>query len=175
MFRKMLVSAIIMTAVLAAGSVVYAQAGTDYIRDNTPIFELQSGREETKTFDREFVISGNAKEGTEVTIELYWFSQESEKSIMVMKNSSEESEEEGSWMLQQTEALIVGASSIFAKPVYLNFGKNKIVIFATDKDGNTDQKTLHIERFLEEEASKEVNGSTLNRFVEDISSINTNK
>lgn len=174
MFRKMLVSAIVMTAVLAAGSVVYAQSETDYSRDTTPIFELQSDREESKTFDREFVVSGNAKEGTEIAIELYWFSQENEKSIMVMKSPSEGSEE-GSWILQQTEAVVVGASSIFAEPVYLNLGKNKIVIFAKDKEGNEARKTMQVERFLEEEASKEVNGSTLNNFVEDISNINTNR
>lgn len=176
MFRKMLVSAIIATAVFAAGAAVYAQSETGYDRDIAPIFELQTDRDESKTFDREFVISGNAKEGTEVAIELYWFSQEDEKSIIVNRRSSEDSDVEGDWILQQTEEVVVGASSIFAESVYLNFGKNKIVILVTDIDGNTAQKTLEVERFLEEQASKEVNGSTLNKFVEDITnSINTNK
>ena len=175
MFRKMLVSAIIATAVFAAGSAVYAQTGTVYGKDTAPIFELQSDKDESKTFDREFVISGNSQEGTEVNIELYWFSQEDEKSIISQKKSLGDSEKEGNWILQQTEELVVGASGIFAEPVDLSFGKNKIVLFVTDKDGNTAEITLEVERFLEEQASKEVNGNTLNKFVEDIlSSINTN-
>jgi hypothetical protein len=170
MFRKMLVSAIIAAAVFATGAAVYAEAGTVYSKDDEAIFELQIDRDESKTFDREYVVSGNAKEGTEITIELYWFSQEDEKSIISNKKPSTDSAKKGEWVLQQTEELVVGASSIFAEPIYLSLGKNKIVIFATDVEGNSEKKTLKVERFLEEQANKEVNGSTLNKFVEDISS-----
>lgn len=174
MFRKMLVSAIIAAAVFAVGAAVYADTEIVYSDNEVAVLELQIDRDESKTFNREYVVSGNAKEGTEITIELYWFSQEDEKSILSNKKPSKTSVKKGEWVLQQTAELVVGASSIFAEPVSLNLGKNKIVIQAIDVDGNEGEKTLKVERFLEEQASKEVNGSTLNKFVEDISnSINT--
>lgn len=174
MFRKMLVSAIITISIFATGTAVYAKTEASYGKETVAVFQLQSDRDESKTFDREYVVSGSAKEGTEITIELYWFSQEDEKSIIANKKPSQDSENRGQWILQQSEEFVVGASSIFAEPVYLNFGKNKIVIFAKDVKGNTDKKTLKVERFLEEQANKEVNGTTFNKFVEDISStINT--
>jgi len=174
MFRKLLVSAVITISIFAAGAAVYASTDTTYDGEAEAIFELQSDKDESKTFDREYVVSGSAKEGTEITIELYWFSQEDEKSIIANKKSPEDSEKKGEWILQQDEELVVGASSIFAEPVYLSLGKNKIVIFAKDVQGNTAKKTLKLERFLEEQANKEVNGSTFNKFVEDISNtINT--
>lgn len=179
MLRKMLVSTIIATAVFAAGSAVYAQSGAEYSKykeDTAPIFVLQSDKEESKTFDREYIISGNAKEGTEITIDLYWFSIGDEKSIIAKKKSSGDSEKEGSWILQQTDTLVVGASGLFAEPVSLNLGKNRIVLFIKDTAGNTAEKTLEVERFLEKQASEEVNGGTLNKFVEKISNkTNANK
>lgn len=171
MLRKMLVSAIIATAVFAAGSAVYAQAETGYSgyrKDTVPVFGLQSDKSESKTFDREYIISGNAKEGTEIIIDLYWFSTEDEKSIIAKKKSDEGSENKGSWILQQTEKLIVGASGLFAEPVALNLGKNRIVLLVTDIKGNEAEKTLEVERFLEKQASKEVNGEALNKLVEEI-------
>lgn len=170
MFRKMLVSAIITISIFATGAAVYAQTETSHGKETVAVFQLQSDRNESKTFDREYVVSGSAKEGTEITIELYWFSQEDEKSIIANKKSAEGSEKKGEWILQQNEEFVVGASSIFAEPVYLNFGKNKIVIFAKDLQGNTEKKTLKVERFLEEQANKEVNSPTVNKLVEDMSS-----
>lgn len=179
MIKKMLVSAVIITAVFAAGSAVYAQSESGYARyrkDTAPVFDLQSDKDEFKTFDREYVISGNASEGTEITIDLYWFSTEDDKSIIANKRSEEDSVEEGNWILQQTEELVVGASGIFAEPMALNLGKNKIELFIRDINGNTAERTLEIERFLKKQASKEVNGESLNKFVENITnSINTNK
>jgi hypothetical protein len=57
-----------------------------------------------------------------------------------------------------------------------SLGKNRIVLFIKDKNGNTAEKALEVERFWEKQASEEVNGSILNKFVEDISnSVNVNK
>lgn len=182
MFKKVLISAIIATVVFAAGSVVYAQSEksytsyTRYGRDTDPVFELLSDKEESKTFSREYVISGNAEEGTEVTIDLFWFRTEDEKSIIAKKKSLEDSQTEGNWIFQQTEGLTVGASGIFAESVALNLGRNRIILYIRDKSGNTTERTLEIERFWEKQASEEVSGSTINKFVEDISnSINIDK
>jgi hypothetical protein len=171
MFRKVLISAIIATAVFAAGSAVYAQSGTNYGRDTAPVFELLSDNEETKTFSREYVVSGNANEGTQVTIDLYWFKAEDEKSIIATKKEIEASEKEGDWIFQQTEEFTVGASGIFMEPIALNLGLNKIVLFIKDIDGNTDEMILQLERFWEKQASEEVSGSTINKCVDDISNI----
>ena len=176
MFKKVLILAIIAIAVFAAGSVVYAQSETSYGRDTAPVFELLSDKEETKTFSKEYVISGNASEGTEVTVDLYWFSTEDEKSIIAKKKTVEVSEKEGDWIFQQTEEFKVGASGIFVEPVTLNLGLNKIVIFVRDIKGNTNEMTIELERFLEKQASEEVSRSTLNKFVDDIlNSINANE
>jgi len=178
MFKKVLITAAIATAVFATGS-VYAQSDAGYKgygRDNVPVFELQSDKDGSKTFEKEYIISGNANEGTEVTIDLYWFSTEAEKSIISKKKSSKNSDSEGNWILQQTEEFEVGASGIFVEPVALNLGKNRIVLFIKDKNGNTDERTLEVELFLEEDANKEVNGNTFNKFKENISNdVNTNE
>lgn len=176
MFKKVLISAIIATAVFAAGSAVYAQSEAGYRRDTAPVFELLSDKEESKTFESEYVISARAKEGTKVSISLYWFSTDDEKSIIAKKKSVEGSEKEGSWILQESSEVTVGASNIFAETVSLNLGKNRIVLNIKDINGNKTKKTLELERFLKKQASEEVNGDTLNKFVEDIlNSVNTDK
>ena len=131
MFKKVLISAIIATAVFAAGSAVYAQSETEYTRygsNTVPVFELLLDKEESKTFESEYVISAIAKEGTEVSISIYWFGTYDEKSIVAKKKSAEGSEEEGSWILQESGELTVGASNIFVETVSLNLGKNRIVL-----------------------------------------------
>lgn len=167
MFRKILISTIIATAVFAAGSAVYAQSGTNYAEESATIFELSSVKEESKTFGREYVISGSAREGTVVTIELYWF--KSEKSIIVNKKQSKSSESEGDWIFQNSKEYTVGSSGIFAEPVALNLGKNKIVLLISNADGETEQITLELVRSLEKDAIEEVNGTSLNKFVENLS------
>ncbi|HYF82225.1 MAG TPA: hypothetical protein VEB00_04240 [Clostridia bacterium] len=176
MFRKLLISAIVVTAVFAAGASVYAQSEAEYKRDNAPVFELLSDKEESKTFESEYVISAMAKEDTEVSMNLYWFKKEDEKSILAKKKSLESSGVKGSWILQQSKEFTVGSSGIFAEPVTLSLGKNRIVLFIKDKEGNTTEKAFEVERFWEKQASEEVNGDTLNKFVEDITnSVNVNK
>ncbi len=171
MFKKVLISAIIATAVFAAGSAVYAQSETEYTRyrrDNAPVFELLSDKEETKTFESEYVISARAKEGTVVSMNLYWFGTDEKKSIIAKQRASGSSKKEGSWILQESGEVTVGASNIFAETVSLNLGKNRLVLSIKDINGNEAERILEIERFLKEQASKEVNGDALNKFVEDI-------
>lgn len=167
MFRKILISIIIATAVFAAGSAVYAQSGTNYAEESAAIFELSSVKEESKTFGREYMISGSASEGTVVTIELYWF--KSEKSIIVNKKQSKSSDSEGDWIFQNSKEYTVGSSGIFAEPVTLNLGKNRIVLLISNIDGETEQITLELVRSLEKDAIEEVNGTSLNKFVENLS------
>jgi len=179
MFKKVLITAIIATAVFAAGSTVYAQSGTNYSsygKDTAPAFVLLSDREVSKTFFKEYVIEAIAKEGTEVSMDLYWFKSDDEKSIIVKKKEEIGSEKEGTWILQVSEKVTVGASNIYAETVSLALGKNKIVLSIVDANGNKFEEVLEIERFLKEEASKEVNGDIFNKFVEDIlNTQNTNE
>lgn len=173
MFKKVLITAVIVTAVFAAGSAVYAQSDANlarYKKDTAPVFALQSDKSETKTFEREYIISGSAEEGTKVVYEVYWFGTEDEKSIIVKKKPEEDSQEKaGIWILQQSEEFTVGASGLFAETVDLSLGKNKIVFFIEDKKGNTAEKTIEIERFLEKDASEEVNVDNMNKVKEDLS------
>lgn len=171
MFKKVLITAIIATAVFAAGSTVYAQSGANYTRyrkDTAPVFVLLSDKEETKTFFKEYLIEATAKEGTKVTMDLYWFKNDDEKSIIAKKKEDSGSKNEGTWILQESKKATVGASNIYAETVSLVLGKNKIVLSIVDTNGKKAKKVLKIERFLKEEASKEVNGDTFNKFVEDI-------
>lgn len=171
MFKKVLISAIVATAVFAAGSAVYAQSETEYTRygrDTAPVFELLSDKEESKTFESEYVISARAKEGTVISMNLYWFGTDEKASIVAKQKSGEDSEKEGNWILIESGEVTVGASNIFAETVSLNLGKNRIVLNIKDVNGNKAKRILEIERFLKEQASKEVNGETLNKFVEDI-------
>lgn len=171
MFKKVLITAIIATAVFAAGSAVYAQSGANYIRygrDTAPAFVLLSDKEETKTFFKEYIVEAIAKEGTEVSMDLYWFKNDDEKSIIAKKKEDASSKNEGTWILQESQKVVVGASNIYAETVSLLLGKNKIVLKILDTDGNEFEEVMEIERFLKKEASKEVNGDTFNKFVEDI-------
>ncbi|HOE56798.1 MAG TPA: hypothetical protein PLL98_04400 [Bacillota bacterium] len=169
MFKKLLVSVIIITAVFLAGSAVYAQSEMKNGRDNLPVFELRPDSEGSKTFGNKYSIKGSASEGTKVTIDLYWFRTADKKSIIARKKALEDSEKEGDWIFQQTSEFKVGASGIFAESVELNLGLNKIVLFIKDVNGNTDEITLEMERFLEKQASEEVSGITINKTVENIS------
>ena len=171
MFKKVLISAVIATAVFAAGSAVYAQSEekyTGYRRDTAPVFELLSDKKETKTFESEYVISALAKEGTVVSMEFYWFSTEDEKSIIAKKKAEASSEKEGNWILQSSEEVTVGASGIFAETISLKLGKNKIVLSIKDLAGKEAKRTLEIERFLKKAVSEEVSGSSFNKLVNDI-------
>lgn len=170
MFRKVLISAVIATAVFAAGSAVYAQTGySDARSDEVPAFKLISDKSELRTWESEYIVSGNAMEGTTITMNLYWFNTSDGKGIMAKKKASvTESENEGDWLLQETEEWTVGSSGIIAKPVTLYFGRNKIVLDITDVDGNEAQKILEIELTTKAEANEVVNGDSMKRLLDDI-------
>ena len=123
MIKKLLISSIIVIAVFAAGSAVYAQSGTGYVKETAPVFKLLSDKE-SKTFDREYMISGSASEGTVVTIELYWF--KGEKSIIVNKKQSKSSESEGDWIFQNSKEYTVGSSGFLQNRWPLILGKTKL-------------------------------------------------
>ncbi len=176
MLKKALISVIIITAVLLANSAVYAQSDARYGKAAVPVFKLTSDAEVSKTFSREYLIAGNSIEGTVVTIDLYWFRAADKRSIIDREDVSEEVEKEGDWIFQQTGEYEVGASGLFAEAVKLNLGLNRIVLLAKDTDGNTNEITIEIKRFWEKQASRKVNGNTMNKFVGDMSnSINMDK
>ena len=45
--------------------------------------------------------------------------------------------------------------------------ENKIVLLISNTDGETEQITLELVRSLEKDAKEEVNGTSLNKFVDD--------
>lgn len=170
MFKKILISAVIATAVFAAGSAVYAQS--DYSvgrKDVTPAFELISDKTEIVTLESEYLVEARGREGTTIVMNLYWFNLDDGKGILAKKRvPSEGSEDKGTWLLQKTEQWTVGSSGIIAKPVTLYLGKNKIVLDIEDVKGNKTQKILEIELATKEEASEYVNGDSFKKLINDI-------
>lgn len=170
MFKKVLISAVIVTAVFAAGSAVYAQSEYSGVRkDVAPVFELISDKTEAKTFESEYVISARAKEGTVITMQLYWYDEGDSKSILAKKKiASEDSEKQGIWLLQDTDEWTVGSSGLIAKTVTLNFGKNKITLNVKDVNGNAALKIIEIELNDKAQASEDINGDAINKLLNDM-------
>jgi Tfp pilus assembly major pilin PilA len=174
MFRKLLISAVIATAVFAAGASVYAQSENGYYRyaENTaPVFELLNDIEEVKTTKKGFLLEARAKEGTEINMSVYWFKAENENSIMDKRKAKDagSSGKDGVWLLQHSEDYTVGISGIFAEQVKFNLGRNRIVLYIKDKAGNTAEKTWEVERFLEEQVDEEINPKAINQLKVDMS------
>lgn len=162
MLKKILISAAIVAAVFASGSVVYAQADKAAAeKKDTPAFELVEENLESKTFESEQVISGSAKEGTAFTLSLYWFKVDNEKSIVAKKKETGGEDKKGEWLLQNREEWEVGPSGIFVKPVTLEMGKNKIILKVMDGDGNKAEKTWQIELVDKEHVTEYINSYTL--------------
>lgn len=175
MFRKLLISTLIAAAVFATGASVYAQTDyryTRYAENTAPVFELLNDIEEVKTTKKGFLLEARAKEGTEVNLSVYWFKAEDENSILNKRKAIDvvTSEKEGVWLLQQSENYTVGISGIFAQQITFNLGRNRIVLYIKDKEGNTAEKTWEVERFLEEQVDEEINPKPVNQLKVDLSS-----
>jgi len=166
MFKKILIYAVIVAAILSASPAVYAQNG-DYgaNTDDTPAFKLISAKSEIKTTESEYIVSASAEEGTSIIMSLFWFDATDGKGIVAKKKASED---KGNWLLQHTEEWTVGSSGIIAKPVTLYFGRNRIVLDITDVKGNKAQKTLEIELTTKAEASEAVSGDMIKKLLDDI-------
>ncbi|MDF2840653.1 MAG: hypothetical protein K0Q99_1425 [Clostridia bacterium] len=137
MFKKIALPAVIIAAMLALNAPAYAEPNRFLARRlDVTTFQLTKNLDGTKTFERNQVISGRAENGTEITMTVFWFSANEDKSILSKKRLVNYGGISGQWIMKEKSSWEVGASEIFAKPVTLKPGKNRIVISVKDKDGN---------------------------------------
>lgn len=160
MFKKILLPAVIIAAMLTSNLAVYAEPNRSVARRlDVTTFQLTMNLDGTKTFERNQVISGKAENGTEITMTTFWFKADEDKSIVSKKKAGDTTvEASGEWIMQDKSTWVVGASEIFAKPVALNVGKNKIVIRAKDKQGNViEDETINVEVVYKSELTDFIN------------------
>jgi hypothetical protein len=158
MFKKYVLPAVIIATMLIFNPAVDADPGKSMAKKlDVTSFQLTKNLHGTKTFERNQVISGRAENGSEITMTLYWFKTEEDKSILSKKKSSEETSVTGEWVEQGKFTWEVGASEIFAKPITLNPGKNRIYILVKDTKGNTKEETIDVEFVQKNELAEFIN------------------
>jgi hypothetical protein len=81
---------------------------------------------------------------------VYWFKTADDKSILLKKKTSDDFNK-GQWIMQDKSKWEVGASEIFAKPVNLNPGNNRIFISIKDKNDNVKDEVINVEVVLKNE------------------------
>jgi hypothetical protein len=146
MFKKIVLPAVIITAILTLNSATFAEPNRSIARRlDVTTFQLTKNLDGTKTFERNQVISGRAENGSEITMTVFWFKAEEDTSIISKKKIVDGTDIGGQWIMQDKSSWVVGASEIFAKPITLNPGKNKINIRVTDNKGNYKDELINVE------------------------------
>lgn len=161
MFKKTVLPIVLIAAMLTLNAAVFAEPNKSVARKlDVTTFQLTKSLDGTKTFEKNQVISGKAEEGSEITMTIFWFSTDEDSSIL-SKKKSDENNSEGEWIQQEKYVWAVGASEIFAKPVSLNIGKNRIVISVKDKDGSVVQEVINVEVVPKDELTDYINNMIL--------------
>lgn len=162
MFKKIVLPAVLIIAMLTLNTATFAEPNRSIARRlDVTSFQLTSNLDGTKTFERNQVISGRADNGSEITMTIFWFKAEEDKSILSKKKANENAEVDGQWIMQDKLSWEVGASEIFAKPVTLSPGKNRIVIRVTDKKGAYKDETITVEVLQKNELTDFINNIIL--------------
>lgn len=134
MWKKILVSFLIFSAVLAVGSISYATGGTnnDVIKTekkevseiDKSKYQLTSPEKESYTSkDKIAFINGKAPSGTSITIEIYGTTDLTRKSFNLYKLPTDED-----YIEINSETIEVGNMGFFDKQLDLVTGINKIII-----------------------------------------------
>lgn len=146
MFKKILLPALIISAMLTLNTGVFAEPNRSIARRlDVTAFQFTKNLDGTRTTERNQVISGRAESGTEIVMTIFWFMDEEDKSIVSKKKNTDSSDESsGQWVMQGKYNLEVGASEIFAQAVSLNLGKNRINIRIKDKAGTIKDEVINI-------------------------------
>jgi hypothetical protein len=63
----------------------------------------------------------------------------------------------GQWIMEEKSKWVVGASEIFAKPVTLNPGNNRIIISVKDKENNVKDEVVNVEVVFKNELTDFIN------------------
>lgn len=161
MFKKIMLPAVLIAAILTLNTAVVAEPNRSLARKlDVTSFQLTKNLDGTKTFEKNQVISGRAANGSEITMTIFWFSADEDSSIMSKKKASE-NDSNGLWILQEKYNWTVGASEIFAKPVSLNIGKNRVVISVKDQNGNITDEIVNVEVVQKAELTDFINSIIL--------------
>lgn len=160
MLKKILLPAVILSVLLLFSSTVYAEPNRSVARKlDVTTFQLTKNLDGTKTFEKSQVISGRAENGSEITMTIFWFKAEEDKSIVSKKKTSDDANDaSGQWIMQDKYVWEVGASEIFAKSVTLNMGKNRINIRVKEKDGDIRDEVINVEVVQKNELTDFING-----------------
>jgi hypothetical protein len=147
MFKKIVLPAVMIIAMLTLNVTTFAEPNRSIARRlDVTTFQLTKNLDGTKTFEKNQVITGRAEKGSIITMTVYWFKANEDKSILSKKKISEDNEMNGQWIQQGKSNWEVGASEIFARPVSLSLGKNRIIISVKDQKGNfVDEAVVNVE------------------------------
>lgn len=157
MFKKIVLPAVIIAAILTSNIAAFAEPNRSIARRlDVTTFELTKNLDGTKTFERNQVISGRAEDGSEITMTIYWFKTEEDRSILSKKKIAGDSSK-GQWIMQEKSSFEVGASEIFAKPVSLNPGNNRIYLNIKDKKGVVTEEVVNVEVVFKNELTDFIN------------------
>lgn len=147
MFKKIVLPAVVIMAILTFNSATFAEPNRSIARRlDVTTFQLIKNLDGTKTFERNQVISGRAENGSEITMTVYWLKTGEDRSILSkIKILDNNFNSKSQWILQDKSKWIVGASEIFAKPVTLSPGNNRIIISIKDKDEKVMSEVVNVE------------------------------
>lgn len=158
MFKKIVLPAVIITAILTVNTATFAEPNRSIARRlDVTTFQLTKNLDGTKTFERNQVISGRAEDGSEITMTVFWFKTGDEKSIISKRRITGNVDNKGQWIMQEKSRWEVGASEIFAKPVTLNPGNNRINISIKDKKNNVKDEVINVEVVFKNELTDFIN------------------
>lgn len=145
MFKKILLPTVLIAAMLTLNTVVFAEPNRSIAKKlDVTTFQLTKNLDGIKTFEKNQVISGRAEKGSEITMTIFWLRADEDSSILSKKKVVDNGSD-GQWIMQEKYVWEVGASEIFAKPVSLNIGKNRIVIRVKDAAGNIKDEVVNVE------------------------------
>lgn len=145
MFKKIVLPAVLIAAMLTLNTAVFAEPNRSIARKlDVTTFQLTKNLDGIKTFEKNQVISGRAENGSEITMTIFWLRTDEDSSILSKKKTVDNGSN-GQWIMQEKYIWEVGASEIFAKPVPLNIGKNRIIIRVEDIAGNIEDEVVNVE------------------------------
>lgn len=158
MLKKIVLPTVVIMVILTFNTATFAELNRSIARRlDVTTFQLTKNLDGTKTFERNQVISGRAENGSEITMTVYWFKTGEDRSILSKKKTSGDFTDKGQWIMQSKSKWEVGASEIFAKPVTLNPGNNKIIINIKDKASNIKNEVINVEVVFKNELTDFIN------------------
>jgi hypothetical protein len=158
MFKKIMLPAVIIMTILAVNTATFAEPNRSMARKlDITTFQLTKDLDGTKTFEKNQIISGRAENGSEITMSVYWFRTDEDRIILSKKKILGDFNNKGQWIMEEKSKWVVGASEIFAKPVTLNPGNNRIIISVKDKENNVKDEVVNVEVVFKNELTDFIN------------------